>query len=56
MLVPRQCRFDIGHVERGFGRKAVKPAAAHECDLIDEHIALRTQFAGIARLTQDACR
>src|SRR6218665_753426 len=42
-----------GFVDRGFGCEAIKAAAAHQRDLIDQHIPLRAKLAGIARLAQD---
>jgi hypothetical protein len=57
MAVPRKAgRHDI-LVDRRFGRETVKAATPHQRNLVNQHIALRTQFSRIARLAQDApCR
>jgi hypothetical protein len=47
---------DHGGIERLVGREAVEPDAAHETDLIDQHIAGGADFAGKARFAQDARR
>jgi len=51
-----QPRLDIGRVQILFGREAVEAAALEIANLIDQNIALCAQFAGIARLAQNARR
>ena len=52
----RQRRLDISSIERLFGREGVEAAALHVSDLVDQHVALRTQFAGVAGFAQDTRR
>src|SRR5690606_8908418 len=46
--------FHVGRVHRHVRREAVEPAAAHEPDQVDQHVAGRLDLALIAHLPQDA--
>lgn len=47
MVVAFEHAVERGAIDRGGGREAVEAAAAHQRNLVDEHVAFGPQFAGL---------